>query len=73
MTDGARVAALVSIVVLAMAHQDFWLWNDPSLVLGFLPVGLAWHAGFSVVAALLWLAVVRFAWPESPYPDEARS
>lgn len=49
--------------VLFVLHQDFWFWDDRTLVLGFLPVGLAYHVAYSVAAALLWFAAVRFAWP----------
>lgn len=53
----------IIFVVLLVLHQDFWNWADTSLVFGFLPVGLAYHALFSVAAALLWAAAVKFAWP----------
>ena len=44
-------------------HQDFWWWDDATLVLGFLPVGLAFHALFSIGCAVLgWLAI-KIAWP----------
>lgn len=58
---------------LFVLHHDFWWWSDRSLVFGFLPVGLAYHAAFSVAAALLWLAANRFAWPEEleAWADEA--
>lgn len=49
--------------LLFVLHQDFWWWSDDTLVLGFMPVGLAWHAGYSIAAALLWLAALKFAWP----------
>lgn len=44
-------------------RQDFWLWHDATLVFGFLPVGLAYQAGYSLVAAAVMAALVRFAWP----------
>jgi hypothetical protein len=44
-------------------HHDFWWWDDRTLVLGFLPIGLAYHASFSVAASLLWLLALRWAWP----------
>lgn len=50
--------------VMFVLHQDFWLWSDRSLVLGFLPIGLAYHAGFSLAAATLWAVASRFAWPD---------
>lgn len=55
------LAALV-LMVYAL-HQDFWLWTDRSLVLGVLPAGLAYHAFFSVLAAVTMAILVRFAWP----------
>lgn len=53
---------LLAVFVL---HQDVWNWkqSDP-LVMGFLPVGLAYHAGYCLLAALTMLVLVKFAWPE---------
>ena len=50
-------------IFLALAHQDFWFWDDPSLVMGFMPVTLFYHAAYSLVAATFWALVIRFAWP----------
>ena len=50
-------------IALFVLHQDFWLWNNDSLVFGFLPAGLAYHAGFSIAAAVVWALAVKFAWP----------
>jgi len=50
---------------LAILHQDFWWWGDRSLLLGFLPIGLAYHAGFSVAAGVLWALACRWAWPDA--------
>ena len=34
-------------------HQDFWNWKKAEpLVFGFLPIGLAYHAGYSILAAV---------------------
>jgi hypothetical protein len=54
----------VAAIVLAVLHQDFWFWDDPRIVLGFMPVGLAYHVGYAIAAALLWAAANRFAWPD---------
>ena len=51
-------------LLLFLAHQDFWLWADDSLVFGFMPVGLAYHALFSVACSCLWALAVFKAWPE---------
>ncbi|MCD8533845.1 MAG: DUF3311 domain-containing protein [Verrucomicrobia bacterium] len=50
-------------ILMAVLHQDFWLWDSRTLVLGFIPIGLFYHAVFSCVAALLWFSATRFAWP----------
>lgn len=60
----------MAVLVLAVAHQDFWLWNDATLWFGFLPAGLGYHAGLSVVAALVWWGVTRFAWPADPLEEQ---
>ena len=53
-----------AVVALYLLHQDFWFWNAARpLVFGSLPVGLFYHAVYSLaVAGLMW-ALVRFAWP----------
>jgi hypothetical protein len=53
------------IILLAIVHQDFWWWDSDSLMFGFLPIGLAFHAGISVSAALLWLGAVKYCWPRN--------
>ena len=52
------------VILLGILHYDFWFWGDRTLVFGFLPIGLGFHAAFSVAAAVAWALVVRFAWPE---------
>ena len=54
---------LLVFIVLAVLHQDVWNWDKPDLVFGFMPVGLAYHAAYSLVAAAFWALVVKFAWP----------
>lgn len=52
-----------SIAGLCLLYHDFWFWSDPTLVLGFLPVGLFYHVALSLLAGAAWWAVVRFGWP----------
>lgn len=59
----AGIVLLIVVIVMAALHQDAWLWDNESLVFGFMPVGLAYHAGYSLVAAVLWAAAIKFAWP----------
>ena len=58
-----RTLIVIGFVALFVLHQDFWNWDNTSTVFGFMPVGLAYHAGFSIAAALLWLAAIKLAWP----------
>ncbi|MBI1310700.1 hypothetical protein GC176_05280 [bacterium] len=60
-----RSAVWCLLLVLVALHHDFWFWNDPSLVAGWLPVGLAWHIGLSMAAVLFWALAVKFAWPDN--------
>jgi len=55
------------------AHQDLWNWNKAEpLVCGFLPAGLAYHAGYSVLCAGLMAVLVKFAWPKHLEAEENR-
>lgn len=51
------------VFALFILHQDFWLWDSRTLVLGFMPIGLFYHAMFSIAAAAVWALAVKFAWP----------
>jgi hypothetical protein len=68
------VLTLFVLVVYAL-HQDFWNWTKAEpLVFGFLPAGLAYHAAYSVLAAITMAVLVKFAWPGhleniQPEPD----
>jgi hypothetical protein len=53
------------VLIVYVLHQDFWNWNKAEpLVLGFLPIGLAYHAGYSILAAITMAILVKFAWPK---------
>ena len=54
----------ILLVLLLLLHQDFWFWNSKYLVFGFIPIGLAYHAAFSIACAVVWGLIMRFAWPE---------
>ena len=55
---------IVLIAVLYAFHQDLWFWRSARpLLFGFLPVGLAYHAAYCLVAAALMWALTRYAWP----------
>jgi hypothetical protein len=58
-----KKVVLILAILLGILHQDFWNWNNSGLVLGFMPVGLFYHACYSLAAAALWAFAIRFAWP----------
>lgn len=51
------------VLAVIVLHQDFWFWRDSTLVFGVLPMGLAYHAGYSILASLTLATLVKFAWP----------
>jgi len=53
---------LLVLVVYAL-HQDTWNFPKTEPFLGPLPIGLAYHALYCVIAAALLAVLVRFAWP----------
>ena len=61
MTRWILVAAVVGLYLL---HQDAWFRDVARpLVFGFLPIGLFYHAVYSVAVAGLMIVLVRHAWP----------
>jgi hypothetical protein len=53
------------ILLLGVLHQDFWNWHHHEpMLFGFIPVGLAWHAGISVAAGVIAFLAVRYCWPD---------
>lgn len=67
-----RHVALALVAALAVLHHDFWFWADGRLVLGVMPVGLAWHVGISISAVGVWWLVTRHAWPQDRFDGGAR-
>jgi hypothetical protein len=61
------------VVVVILLHQDIWFWKDNTLVLGFLPIGLAYHIFYSCLAALTMWLLVRLAWPTHLEEEEKHS
>ena len=54
----------LAIVALYLLHQDIWFWRTAHpLVFGFLPVALAYHGAYCVVASVLMWALTKMAWP----------
>ena len=58
-----RVLLVLAVATLYVLHQDVWFWRTPYPVFGIIPIGLFYHACFSVAASLLMWLLVRHAWP----------
>jgi hypothetical protein len=58
------------VIVVILLHQDIWNWKNNALVLGFIPIGLAYHIGYSCLAALTMWLLVRLAWPKQLEEEE---
>ena len=71
--SGPLVIAVL-VLVLVILHQDNWLWSDGTLVFGFIPIGLVWHAGISIAASITWFLATKIAWPleESSAAEEQK-
>ena len=68
----AALIALITALVYVL-HQDFWFWRAARpLVFGFLPIGLFYHAAYTVAISVFMFVLVRRAWPshlEEPEPQ----
>lgn len=51
------------VLLLLILHQDVWFWRDDTLVAGFMPIGLFYHACLSVAASATWFVATRYCWP----------
>jgi hypothetical protein len=60
-----KLLVFLFILAVYLAHQDSWNWTkaDP-LVFGFLPIGLAYQAGYSILAAAMMAVLVALVWPK---------
>jgi Protein of unknown function (DUF3311) len=59
-----RLVLAIAVIALYVLHQDFWFWRTARpLIFGFVPIGLFYHACYSIAAALLMWLLVKYAWP----------
>ena len=59
-----RAILVITVLAFYVLHQDVWFWRTASpLVFGFIPIGLFYHACFTVAASLLMWMLVKYAWP----------
>ena len=68
-----RLLWFVLTAAVYLLHQDVWFWSEARpLVFGFLPVGLAYHAGYCLLASVLLWGLTRFTWPAHLDEDARR-
>ena len=60
----SKAVPIALIVLLYILHQDVWFWRQARpLVFGVLPIGLFYHAAFTVVTSLVLMVLVKQLWP----------
>jgi len=59
------------LILLLIVRQDYWFWSNSYLVFGFMPIGLAYHAGISMAAAFTWYLATLYAWPLDEHNGDA--
>jgi len=77
MSTARKLLLTLLVLVVYLLHQDFWNWKTAKpLLFGFLPVGLAYHAIYSIIASVTMAILVKFAWPrhlEAVQPEAGAS
>ena len=68
-----RILLTFAVLALYALHQDVWNWRTARpLLFGFLPIGLTYHAGFCLAAAVLMSMLTRLAWPALSERSESK-
>ena len=68
-----RLTPVAILAVLYVLHQDFWFWTDARpLVFGVMPIGLFYHAAYTVATSFALLVLVRTLWPSDLERDVFR-
>lgn len=68
------LGAMILIGLFYALHQDLWFWFEARpLVFGVLPIGLFYHAAFTVATSLMLVVLVRLLWPSSLDSDPSDS
>jgi hypothetical protein len=69
-----KLLLLLLVIAVYVLHQDYWNWNKTEpLIFGCLPIGLAYHAGYSILCAITMWVLVKTAWPKHLEVEEANS
>lgn len=65
-----KIGLALLVAAVLVLHHDIWNWKDASLVFGFLPVGLVYHVGYSLLASGTMAILVKYAWPKNLDDDD---
>jgi hypothetical protein len=68
-----KILLFLMIVAVYVLHQDAWNWNRMDLTFDILPIGLAYHAGYSLLAAAMMSVLVSCAWPKELEDSEPKN
>jgi hypothetical protein len=58
-----KYAIWILVILLLILHQDNWLWDNSTLLFGFMPITLLFHAGISIAAGVVWYLATLYCWP----------
>lgn len=59
-----KVLLTLLVVALYLLHQDFWFWRTAHpLAFGFLPIGIFYHACYTLAVTLVMWVLIKQAWP----------
>lgn len=66
----SRIAPALGVAAFLVLHHDWWNWGVARpLAFGILPVGLWYHAVYTLAAAGVMAALVRWYWPGDEEQD----
>lgn len=69
-----KLLLLILVIAVYVVHQDYWNWNKTEpLVFGCLPIGLAYHAGYSILCAITMWVLVQTVWPKHLEVEESET
>jgi hypothetical protein len=66
-----RLLLILLVLAFYALHQDIWFWRSAHpIVFGVLPIGLFYHAVYTLaISGLVWI-LVRVAWPHHLEDEE---
>jgi hypothetical protein len=58
------VLMVTLVTALYVLHQDVWFWRSATpMLFRFIPIGLSYHAAFTLATSALMWVLVKYAWP----------